>query len=66
MCNPKRSLSIHAWGLAIDINWKNNKVGTSGDIPHYVATLFKQYGFNWGGLWTRPKDPMHFQFYAGT
>jgi len=65
MCNPNRSLSIHAWGLAIDINFKNNKAGTSGDMPHYVVTLFKNYGFNWGGLWTRPRDPMHFQFYNG-
>jgi len=65
MQNPKRSLSIHAWGLAIDINWLYNKVGTTGNIPHYVVTLFKQYGFDWGGLWTHPKDPMHFQFYAG-
>lgn len=64
MCNPNRSLSIHSWGLAIDINFKNNKVGTSGDMPHYVVTLFKQYGFCWGGLWTRPRDPMHFQFYV--
>jgi len=65
MSNPNRSLSIHAWGLAIDINWKSNKIGTLGDMPHYVVTLFKNYGFNWGGLWTRPKDPMHLQFYSG-
>lgn len=65
MCNPKRSLSIHAWGLAIDLNWAKNPVGKQGDMPHYVVTLFKQYGFDWGGVWTRPKDFMHFQFYRG-
>jgi hypothetical protein len=65
MSNTEKSLSIHAWGLAIDINWLYNKVNTGGNMPHYVVTLFKQYGFNWGGLWTRPRDPMHFQFYDG-
>jgi hypothetical protein len=66
MCDPTRSLSIHAWGAAIDINWRTNRIGTRGDMPMGVVTLFKQYGFNWGGFWTRPKDPMHFQFYSGS
>lgn len=61
--DPSKSLSIHSWGLAVDINWKINKVGTRGTMPLDVVSLFKQYGFNWGGVWTHPKDPMHFQFY---
>lgn len=65
MNNPKRSLSIHAFGLALDLNWDHNKVGTNGSIPTDVVNLFKQYGFNWGGLWKNLKDPMHFQYYAG-
>lgn len=64
MSDPNRSLSIHAYGLAIDINWLVNKVGFRGDMPANVVTLFKQYGWLWGGWWTRPLDPMHFQFYS--
>lgn len=63
MLNPARSLSLHAYGIAIDINWKDNPIGSSGNVPANVVTLFKQYGFSWGGWWTRPKDPMHFEFY---
>jgi len=66
MSDPNKSLSIHSWGAAIDINWKTNRIGTRGDMPVDVIVLFKQYGFNWGGLWTRPKDPMHFEFYSGS
>ena len=66
MSDPNRSISIHAWGAAVDINWRTNRIGTRGDMPMDVVTLFKQYGFNWGGFWARPKDPMHFQFYSGS
>ena len=63
MSNPKRGLSIHSYGLAIDINWKTNGFGKNGDIPIYVVMLFEQYGFSWGGNW-KTKDPMHFEFYS--
>lgn len=62
MSNPKRSLSLHAYGVAVDINWDKNKVGSSGDIPAGIVALFKQFGWSWGGFWTKPKDPMHFQY----
>ena len=64
MSNKKRGLSIHSYGLAIDINWKTNGFGKNGDIPIYVVMLFEQYGFSWGGNW-KNKDPMHFEFYSG-
>jgi len=64
LSNPTKSLSLHAYGMAIDINWKENKLNTRGNMPVEVVTLFKQYGWQWGGFWRRPKDPMHFQYYV--
>lgn len=61
--NPKKPLSIHSYGLAIDINWDTNPVGKRGDMPDYVVVLFKKYGWTWGGDWKSPKDPMHFQYF---
>ena len=62
MSDTSKSLSLHAYGVALDINWKHNKLGTRGNIPKEIILRFKQYGWNWGGLWTKPKDPMHFQY----
>lgn len=64
MSDPKRSLSLHSYGIAIDINWKHNKVGTSGNIPKGVVDIFKAFGFKWGGDWKTVKDPMHFEFFG--
>jgi hypothetical protein len=62
--NPKKSLSIHSYGLAIDINWDTNPVGKRGDMPDYVVDLFEKHGWTWGGRWKNPKDPMHWQYYT--
>ena len=58
-------LSMHAFGIAIDINPKEyarnqKKHFPSPDIVH----IFQDYGFHWGMFWTHP-DPMHFQFATG-
>jgi len=62
--NPKKSLSIHSYGLALDINWDTNPVGKKGDMPNFVVELFKKHGWTWGGDWKNPKDFMHMQFYT--
>lgn len=62
--NPKRSISIHSYGLALDINWDTNPVGKRGDIPDEVVELFKKHGWSWGGDW-KQKDSMHLEFYSG-
>lgn len=54
-------LSVHAWGMAVDINAATNQLGTRGDIPVELVKCFTDAGFIWGGEWHRP-DPMHFQF----
>lgn len=62
--NPKRSISIHSYGLALDINWDTNPVGKRGDMPDYVIELFTKHGWTWGGSWKQP-DPMHLEYYSG-
>jgi hypothetical protein len=66
---PKRSgseLSVHCWGIAIDINAQTNLQGTNGDMATEIIALFKKFGFAWGGDWKGNKrDPMHFQFCSG-
>ena len=71
---PKRGgggLSLHSWGMAIDINPQSNpyQIGKTGDpqtdIPPKVLEIFKNHGFQWGGDWVGERDPMHFEFYGG-
>lgn len=58
--NPRRGLSMHAFGLAIDINASTNRLGTRGDVHPDIVAIFEKWGFAWGGRWGRP-DPMHFE-----
>ena len=67
MYRPERAshrLSVHSWGIAIDLDPETNKMGTAGDIDPRVVSIFKSAGFTWGGdfLNEARKDPMHFQF----
>lgn len=56
--------SLHALGLAIDIDPGKNPVGSNGNwhtsLPPNVAALAAKYGLDWGGSWHSYKDPMHF------
>jgi hypothetical protein len=62
--DPKKPLSIHSYGIAIDLNWDTNPAGNHpGDMPKYVVDLFKAYGWTWGGDW-KALDRMHLQFYT--
>ena len=58
--DPRRGLSMHAFGLAVDLNVSTNGLGTRGDMHPTVVQIFQKWGFNWGGVWSRP-DPMHFE-----
>lgn len=62
MHNPKRSLSTHSWGIAVDIDPTNNLPGTKGKISEELVFVFERHGFSWGGHWETP-DPMHFEYY---
>ncbi|MDQ3915571.1 MAG: M15 family metallopeptidase [Actinomycetota bacterium] len=58
--DPGRPLSMHAFGLAFDVNTPTNQLGTGGDMDARVVEIFERWGFVWGGRWSRP-DPMHFE-----
>ena len=55
-----QSLSLHSWGLAIDINASWNQLGKTPTMPASVVLCFLEAGFEWGGTWDVP-DGMHFQ-----
>lgn len=56
-----KPLSMHTWGLAIDLNAKWNKYGQKESNLHpYIVRVFKERGFIWGGDWKVP-DNMHFE-----
>lgn len=55
-----KSLSLHSWGIAIDINAAWNGLGKEPTISTRLVKCFTDCGFEWGGNWSR-KDGMHFQ-----
>ncbi len=57
------SLSLHAWGLAIDINAAANpRLGDSRQDRRLVRAM-EGAGFTWGGRWPTVPDPMHFELH---
>ena len=64
-CNIRKkrgasSQSLHAWGIAIDINAAWNGFGKKPTMSPELVKCFTDAGFDWGGLWSKP-DGMHFQ-----
>lgn len=57
------SLSNHSFGLALDLNVPGNLRGTVGEMDRTVVSIFKKWGFGWGGDWSYT-DPMHFEMNA--
>jgi hypothetical protein len=58
--DPSQGLSLHSWGMAVDLNVPGNQRGTVGRIDRRVVAIFKRWGFAWGGDWSY-SDPMHFE-----
>ncbi len=67
--NPKKSLSCHSWGIAIDFDPPKNPMGgkiKSTGKPSLLrqnmefVEAFESAGWTWGGRW-RMKDDMHFE-----
>jgi hypothetical protein len=63
-------LSMHAWGIAIDIDpsyahyWRNEpeaKRTWKNRIPQAIVDAFEAEGFIWGGRWYH-YDTMHFEY----
>jgi hypothetical protein len=62
---PRGQLSLHAWGLAVDLNASRNPFrGRSHQDPRLVR-IMERHGFTWGGRWPTRPDPMHFEFRGG-
>jgi hypothetical protein len=59
-------LSLHAHGIAVDINSLSNPYRSDGvlisDMPAWFVNAWKDAGFCWGGDWVFSKDPMHFSW----
>ena len=53
-------LSLHSFGIAVDLNVPGNQRGTVGEMDREVVAIFKKWGFAWGGDWDYT-DPMHFE-----
>jgi hypothetical protein len=58
--DPTKGLSLHTWGIAVDLNVQGNLRGTTGELDRRVVDIFKRWGFAWGGDWSYT-DPMHFE-----
>ena len=58
--DPSYGLSLHSWGIAVDLNVPGNQRGTAGEMDRRVVAIFKKWGFAWGGDWNYT-DPMHFE-----
>jgi hypothetical protein len=58
--------SLHAWGLAVDLNAETNQLETTGNMPKELVQIFQQHGMFWGGDFIHRKDPMHFEFTDGS
>jgi len=54
------SMSLHSWGIAVDINAFENGLGQTPKLSGGFVKCFTDAGFDWGGLWKR-LDGMHFQ-----
>lgn len=55
------SWSLHAWGLAIDVNASWNQLGAKPTLTKAFVKAGKDAGLEWGGDWTSRVDGMHFQ-----
>jgi len=68
-------LSMHSFGMTIDINVKYShywqwdckctnedaKLGYKNSIPKQIVDIFEKHGFIWGGKWYH-YDSMHFEY----
>ena len=58
-----QQLSLHSFGIALDLNVPGNQRGTVGEMNRAVVAIFERWGFAWGGDWAWT-DPMHFEMNA--
>ena len=56
-----RSVSRHAWGVAVDINYQANVTGQTTTQDARLVETMERWGFTWGGNWLVP-DAAHFEW----
>jgi len=56
-----RSLSRHAWGVAVDLNYAANPTGQVTVQDPRLVSIMARWGFTWGGNWLVP-DAAHFEW----
>lgn len=56
-----KSMSLHSWGIAIDVNAAWNGLGKTPTLSREFVKCFTDAGFDWGGVWRNRPDGMHFQ-----
>jgi hypothetical protein len=61
--DPDKPLSMHAWGLAVDLNAVTNPMGAPSKQDPRMVAVFESWGFRWGGRWD-PPDAHHFELAA--
>lgn len=62
---PRGQLSLHAWGLAVDLNASRNPFRGRSEQDRRLVRVMERHGFTWGGRWPTRPDPMHFEFRGG-
>jgi len=58
-------LSVHSWGAAIDLNAKDNPLGSVGAWSEGFIKIMSDNGIYSGQNWTGNKEPMHFAMVDG-
>jgi hypothetical protein len=58
---PGEPVSRHAWGVALDINYRGNQTGVSSAQDPRLVAVMARYGFTSGADWLQP-DPAHFEY----
>ena len=59
--NTAGRLSHHAWGVALDLNSRDNAFGIRPRQDRRLVRVMEDHGFTWGGRWLIP-DGMHFEW----
>lgn len=58
--DPRKALSMHAWGIAVDVDPRKYPYGGYKTPPKRMIEIFEDNDFLWGGNFKVP-DPMHFE-----
>jgi hypothetical protein len=61
----KAVLSVHSWGAAIDLNARENPLGSTGNWSREFIEVMVNNHIFCGQNWIGRKDPMHFAMVNG-